>query len=94
MKVQVAKALAAIPQYRRNGGSVASAVLRELTFGADSNNGLVSFVRQGRVLSALQARLDADPSAALQELAAVRAALFGCPERFCVHVVRTRLHPG
>lgn len=85
VKVQVAKALAAVPQYRRDGGSNASAVLRSMAFAPDSNKGLVSFVRQGRVLQRLLARLESDPQVAVAEVEAVRAALFGCPQRVCVH---------
>lgn len=86
VKVQVAKALASVPHYRRDGASVASAAHRQMAFDpAASNKGLVSFVAQERALQALQRRLDAEPAAAVAELEGVRRALFGCPERLGVH---------
>jgi len=87
LRAKINKAINAVPQYKRDGRTTASVLLKEHLFSAHSNYVANSHVHQARFLADLQEQLESDPEVVCMEMDALRRALM-CQEdaRLIVHV--------
>jgi len=85
VRVQLSKALNAVPRLARDGGACAAALLRSRISAPGSSAHALAFVHQQRVLKMLLARMDTEPAAVCAELEGVRAALLAAPNGVMIH---------
>ena len=85
VRVQLSKALNAVPRVARDGGSCAAALLRSRISAHGSAAHALAFVKQQRLLKHLLARMDTEAAAVCAELEALRAALLAAPNGVMIH---------